>query len=508
MLIGSLRATVLVGSAVVAGYLVLVLATDELGVGERKDGGARWPYLLEDSYDVFNYQKRGRWAASDGRPYVDEFSEYPQISTWLMGLPWLLVDHGAESGEPFTSRRAVRDLLERAGAKAADVQRLFDEIDATARPEAEGAPTATLETAVQLIAPRVVEEESEVLRTLRQAWTKTRAREVDLRAVQPSYQGLHYTIAALFYVALLALLATNLRRLGHAPAWALLMLLPGSLYFAFNRFDMAVTVLVALALFFQIRERPFPAAAVLGLAIMTKWAPLVLVPLFLAHNFARARAGEADARSALRDAVLKPGLITAAVIVSVLATTFVWGGGGWAAVWELPRWHLEERKPNHASLLSLLTSERAWSLLPSSAAPALDKVFKVLQLLPGLALAFFPMRSVTRLVLGCLVATTSMVIFSEFFSPQWVIWITALAILVVPRLRWLLLPVVVLELVMYLQLPVFHHHAQATGEFGGFEVVTTVRAIWMLLFLAAAIVAFVRSSNALPTSAAEPLAQT
>ena len=503
-MIGSLRATVLVGSAVVAAYLVLVLATDELGAGERDDGGYRWPYLVEDSYDVFNYQKRGRWAASDGRPYVDEFSEYPQISTWLMGVPWLLVDHGAESGEPFTSRRAVRDLLERAGAQAADVERLFDEIDATARPEVEGAPTATLEAAVQIIAPRVVEEESEVRRTLLQAWTKTREREVDLRAVQPAYQGVHYMGAALFYVALLALLATNLRRLGHSPAWALLMLLPASLYFAFNRFDLAVTLFVGLALFFQIRGRPRLAAAALGLAIMTKWAPLALVPLFLAHGFARARDRGAPTRAAVRDGVILPGAIVGAVIVVVLGITFVWGGGGWAAVWELPRWHIEERKLNHASLLSALTSERAWGLLPSSAAPALDKIFKVLQLLPGLALAFFPVRSATRLVLGCLAATTAMVVFSEFFSPQWVIWITALAILVVPRLRWLLLFVIVLEVVMYLQLPVFHHHAQATGEFGIFDVVMSVRAIWMLLFLAAAIVAFVRASDASPTPAVEP----
>ena len=78
----SVRTTVLTGLAVAGGWLALMLA---LG-GEWETGDSEWPRALEDANDVMAYQKRGAWLASGGRPYLDEFSEYPQLTTWVMNL--------------------------------------------------------------------------------------------------------------------------------------------------------------------------------------------------------------------------------------------------------------------------------------------------------------------------------------------------------------------------------------------------------------------------------------
>ena len=91
-------------------------------------------------------------------------------------------------------------------------------------------------------------------------------------------------------LALLALTAANLRALGHGPGGALLLFLPGTLYFSFNRFDAWPAAFVALAFLMQWKDRRLGAAAALGLGAMMKWYPILLVPLFLAHNLGTERA--------------------------------------------------------------------------------------------------------------------------------------------------------------------------------------------------------------------------
>ncbi|HVS17895.1 MAG TPA: hypothetical protein VMT18_04785, partial [Planctomycetota bacterium] len=92
----------LVGAALVAAVLALLLATEQWGVGSRPwfDGGTRtrWQFLLEDAHDRGVYQQRGRWLAAGVAPYVGEHSEYPELATWMLGLPYLVVDHHVPEG--------------------------------------------------------------------------------------------------------------------------------------------------------------------------------------------------------------------------------------------------------------------------------------------------------------------------------------------------------------------------------------------------------------------------
>lgn len=485
--------TLAVGCAALLGYLVLVLATDGLGLGDDGRGKPAWPGLLEDDFDRSAYQQRGRWLPSGGRPYLDEFSEYPQITTWLMGVPYLLFDHGVVRGEPFGSKQRLRALYARAGAQAEGEALLRELAGRAYSPAAAAAPDSPVQSRAAWLAGAAGVEPDEARATLDDAWRASSAWLEELKRNRKPYGDRHHVLMALWLAGLLGLSVALLRELGDAPGWALLLLLPASLFFGFNRFDAVVATMVAAALLLQLRGRLLAAAFVLGLAVMTKWFPIALAPLFFAYAWQRARRAEPQAPRGPLAArtLLAPGLVLAGVVVACLALTWVQGGGGWAAVRFVFDWHAEVRQPNKSSLLMALTSQQQWGLLDAGARPALERVFKLLQLAPAFALAFLPLRTPRALIAACLAATFCAVLFSEFFSPQWVLWTTALSLLLAPRWRRFALLSGVLELLLWLQM-FLHSHVYAVGLVDGalsptwapFWAVNHVRIGVMALFLA------------------------
>jgi hypothetical protein len=488
--------TLVVGWAALAVYLVLVLATDGVGLGDDGRGKPSWPGLLEDDFDRHAYQQRGRWIASGGRPYLDEFSEYPQVSTWLMGLPYLLFDHGVVRGEPFGAKERLRALYVRAG-KEAEVDAVFRQlVREPFSPSASAAPDSLVQQRAAGLAGAAGVEITEARTALDDAWRESSAYVEELKRNRKSYGDRHHLLMAAWMAVLLALSVALLRELGDGPAWALLLLLPSSLYFGFNRFDVVVTTLVAGSLLLQLRGRGLLAAFVLGLAVMTKWFPIALAPLYCAYAFRRARRTQPGEPLGplLARTWIGPGLVLSGVVFACLALTWVWGEGGWEAVRFVFDWHAEVRQPNKSSLLMALTSDQQWGLFDASARPTLEKVFKLLQLAPGFALALLPLRTPRALIAACLAATLCAVLFSEFFSPQWVLWTTALSLLLAPRWRRFAVLTVALEVLLWLQM-CFHSHVYAAGLVDGamsptwtpFWVVNHVRIGLMAVFLAVSV---------------------
>lgn len=488
--------TLAVGCAALCVCLALLLATDGLGLGDNGRGKPAWPGLLEDDFDRSAYQQRGRWIASGGRPYLDEFSEYPQVTTWLMGLPYLFFEHGVPRGEPFGAQARLRALYARAGAEG-EVDGLLRQLArAPYSPAASGAPDAPVESRAAGLAAAAGVEVDEARAALDDAWRESRAALDELQRNRKPYGDRHHVLMALWLAALLALSVALLRELGDGAQWALLLLLPASLFFGFNRFDAVVTTLVAAALLLQLRGRLLAAAFVLGLAVMTKWFPIALAPLCFAYAARRARqADPLAARGALFARTwVAPGLVLSGVVLACLGLTWVWGGGGWQAVRFVFEWHAEVRQPNKSSLLMALTSDQQWGVFDASARPALEKVFKLLQLAPGFALALLPLRTPRALIAACLAATLCALLFSEFFSPQWVLWTTSLSLLLAPRWRRFAAITVTLELLLWTQM-FLHSHVYAVGlvdeasspTWTPFWVVNHVRIGVLALFLAVTI---------------------
>ena len=487
--------TLLVGAALIAASLTALLVTSEWGLGRRADGETRWRYLLEDTYDRYAYQKRGRWLASGGTPYLQEFSEYPQLTTWMMGLPYLLFDHRVERGEPFGTVAPVREFFLDAGIPEEQVDAVFNllgnlEYDPESVLEGRPGPLTEQLKGLQNY-PEI--DRGEALQQLFTAWEALDAWADELERNRDAYADLHQVLMAGWFLLLLLVTTANLRTLGHGPGWALLLFLPATLYFGFSRFEPPIVALVGTALLCQLRGRRRLAAFVLGVSIMVKWYPLVLVPLFLSNNFYAARerrraAGQPlELGPALLRQVLIPGSITAAVILAILSVTFFWRGGGLAAVTAVFDWHLNVRVPNHASVLSIATNPDAWGWFGMEQRPLLEKVFLGLQLGPPFLIAFLPLRSRRALLEACLFATVGMVFFSKFFSPQWVLWVTALALLLAPRRRLYAVLIFLLQVVVYLQLPVFYYEGvvfedgvQKTSA--AFRIATDMRVIGLVAF--------------------------
>lgn len=502
----------LTGFAIVATALSVLLSTDELGLGRRPDGSPRFPFVFEDAYDRLAYQQRGRWLPAGGRPYLEDFAEYPQVSVFVMGLPYLTFDHGVPPAErsagvrsmrrptSYASERRLAEALRAGGASPPTIETFLDAIWRAAR----GSGDVPFDA---LVAPLGLEpERAQGLRPdVSELARRVRAREAELARNRTAYGDRHHVHMAVLFALLLVLATANLKHLGAPPAFALLVVLPASLYFGFNRLDLVVTTLVALALFCELRGRTLWAGAVLGLAVMAKYYPVVLVPLFAAHAIRRERANGRPLAGALVHGGLALGLAAGAVIALILGVTYLWQGGGLDAVLALPRWYVEDRMPNHASLLAQLTHPRRWGWVDPAGAGWVERLFQLVQLAPAL-LFFAPLRSDRALILSALVATLTMILFSEFFSPQWVLWVTALALYVAPRWRRFLWLAIALEAVMYLQLPLFYFEALGSGvpfgayheapEFARFRLITDVRIALVALFLVVTAATLVRELRA------------
>lgn len=393
-----------IGAGLLAAVLALLLATDAWGLGSRPwlEGTTRtrWQYLLEDVHDRGVYQQRGRWLPAGVAPYLGEHSEYPELATWMLGLPYLVIGHHVPAGGYGRER---------------------DELGS-----------------------RVVSQQE----------------RDDLAADRAAYFDAFHGMMALGLLALFAATVANLRTLGLAPAWAFLLFLPATLYFGFNRYDAVPAAMVSCALLLHLHGQARSAALVLGLAAMTKWYPILLLPMFCAHAVRERRAAGAAPRDALWRGLVAPGLVAGGVCLAVLAVTFVWNDGGLDAVTYVYKHH-GARGVNQSSLLTALTTPERWGLLPASAQGRLGAFFTLLQFLPAALLALVPVRSREGLVAGCLTVVVGFVAFCKVYSPQWILWISPLAILLVPRRPLLLALLVVLEVLNYLQVPVLHYGGPA-----------------------------------------------
>jgi len=326
-----------------------------------------------------------------------------------------------------------------------------------------------------------------------------------LKAENEPYGRVWQVLMALVLGGLLLATALCLRELSRSPAWVLLFFLPGPLYFTFSRFDVLPSLLVMIALLLQLRGRRVGAAVMLALGAMMKWYPALLLPLFLAYNLHATDAPGADAppgarrdgwRARLLGAVIRPGLAAGLVVLAVLVVNYAWRGGGLPAVLHHYEWHLK-RPPNAGSLVFAMSAPGRWEWVAQESVPTLIRVLTLVQFLPAILLALLPVRSRGALLLGCLTVVLAFTLFTKDFSPQWIVWIAPLAILLAAD-SWpcrLLLPV--LAVMVYVQMPLLYYERLQPGgtlvESAAFWAASDTRIALLGLFFAWSATAFVRS---------------
>lgn len=390
-----------------------------ISVGDREWFAFRGLSPIEDDYDRGVYLQRGSWLPRGQVPYLEVHSEYPEVATWFCALPYLFID--APSDPEAYLPRPPPDLVD-------------------------------------------------------------------------AYLNAHSAEMALALIALIAITALLARELGNDPRRAWFLLLPASMYFALSRYDVLPALLIGLALLLLFRRRHLLATFVLSVAVLTKWYPIVFLPLFLSYT-----------KFALRRPILPALALSAATAALVLGTTFVTAGTRYQEMVDGPRPRVE------IALLEVPNTPRGAPLpaLPESLAGLVSKLpedwqafatgglravvspylfqggritnaggiyfqmqqrwfpealeqggtkeawvlraLGVLQFLVFFLAFVVPMRSRAQLIRWVCLGTVVFVMFAKFYSPQWVIWTTALAAPFM-RSRALMAVTVLLELLIYVQL--------------------------------------------------------
>jgi hypothetical protein len=220
---------------------------------------------------------------------------------------------------------------------------------------------------------------------------------------------------------------------------AFLLLLPASLYFAFNRFDILPSFLVLLSFYYLKRGSSVVTGIVLGIATLTKWYPALLFPVFLLYAFHLTR--RLDWKM-----LLAYGL----ACLAILAPTFL--TGGLPAVLE-PYLAQGGRSLESISLAALTYQALAVWLGSNLNASVLITIFTALQFIASPLSLLKRIDSVEKVLHWSIVIIGTFILFSRIYSPQWLLWLMPLLILAADRLSdvvW----IVLFDVATYLTFPV------------------------------------------------------
>lgn len=242
------------------------------------------------------------------------------------------------------------------------------------------------------------------------------------------------------FTALMAILLALTVQRTHAlrpdrKALAFLLLLPAGWYFAHNRFDIIPALLTLLALDALRRDRLRLAFAILGAATMTKWYALVIAPVFAVYLWQTRRQALVPCLAVYGGTI---GLL-------VLPTLLSAGLDGFLVPY---RFHLG-RSFNEENLLALLLRTGLFDWVPQA---VLFKLFLAGQLAAVPLCLRARVDTWERVLQWSALSILCFMLFAKFYSPQWLLWVTPMLILLVRRPAEIG-GIVVLDLVTFVYFP-------------------------------------------------------
>jgi hypothetical protein len=240
-------------------------------------------------------------------------------------------------------------------------------------------------------------------------------------------------LMVLCFFGLVLTLRAGYDRAGTLASNGLLLLMPASLFFTVNRFDVVPTLLTALSLACLGRRWVVASACFLAAGAMLKVFPALLAPLVLRYLLPewRAAARWLTAFTATAAALLLGPLLRE----------------GWQAVWAPYQFQLN-REPfgwtAYGYILPPQLAENFWWA----------KAFRLSALLAALvALLVRPVPDLGSLLRRGAIMLIVFVTLPVFYSPQWVLWLMPLLLPLARRRPRLVGLVVALDLVTYLNWP-------------------------------------------------------
>jgi hypothetical protein len=267
-----------------------------------------------------------------------------------------------------------------------------------------------------------------------------------------SEQTLYFWHSSIFSFLMLVTLFFTIRMLftllQEHKKRAFLLLLPASLYFAYNRFDILPAFICLASFFFFKKGKYLQTGILLAIGVFTKWYPALLLPVFLAYDFYQHRR-------------VNWKMIFAFILTCILIALPTILTAGWVGFLSPYRMHVN-RGLEQVSLPALLVLALRGSGLDLNTR-LISMGFISLQLAAVPLSLFIRIDTEEKLLHWIIIVTGSFVLFSQIFSPQWMLWLMPFLILASSNyldLIWITL----YNIVTYLAFPVGMDISLNTGN--------------------------------------------
>jgi uncharacterized membrane protein len=256
--------------------------------------------------------------------------------------------------------------------------------------------------------------------------------------IQPFLYKLHnfwwlwMSVAWFIYIWILYQVTTKISK---QALW--IWLAPAPLYFTFLRFDIYPAVMTLLALLAIRREKDSQGAFWLGIAIALKGYALFVLPSYFVYLYSR------------------KGFLTSCKIIAICLAPLIFSNlvvfaySGLEGFLQPYAFHIDRRlneESSYDAIIYLFNFEFLRDFLD------FPKISRYLQIAVALLAAWLQPKRFQDLIDAFLLAIVGFTSFSTFYSPQFVLWIAAVACF--SRSRWIILFSIILSWLTYIYFPV------------------------------------------------------
>lgn len=219
----------------------------------------------------------------------------------------------------------------------------------------------------------------------------------------------------------------------------LLMLLPPTLFFVVNRFDILPALLCLIALKMVQEKKWVFSSIILAFATFTKWYPILIFPGFFVY-------------ASTQENKLQWKMIVFFLMTSFFIITPTYFQGGIEAVLFPYKFHTI-RGMEYVALPVLINNFLVNFVNISISQQKFFLFFFILQILSQLLVLFLKINTLQRLVNYCIIVISMFILFSRVNSPQWFLWLLPFLIISIKNKidAWI---IVLYNIVTYLFYPV------------------------------------------------------
>ncbi len=331
--------------------------------------------FVNDYWDRKVHFLRGSWYPREKIPYVEVFSEQPPLANYLFALPFVIIPRPNQ----------------------ADIENYF--------------------------------------------YIDPNENNPHFPQLQPSWYLSAYMLTFSFIMGLLAItslyyLLPLMKLMNKDLRFAFVFLLPATLFFTFNRFDIAPALIIVMSLDSMFNRRYNFAAILIAIGTAIKIFPLLVLPVFLAYY-----------RTAHKRFSITMIVLFAATALLCILPTFIQGG---FEAFEVPLQFQATRDCNNESVYYLLS--QIFSRQFSDYGDILKKVFIILSLSTVPFAITAKIDNKNDLVKWSLLSIATSMFFMKFYSPQWIIWIIFLMILTMETKKDIV-KAILFSLITYIEFP-------------------------------------------------------